>query len=298
MKDIQKGTTRIIKVIQVSVSFLLCILIIVLGSLTYSILRYSEVTAFQSQFNSATLLITMSAQGRIQRKVSAASLVDRLYSTAISPHMGSLPNFTLPDFEVTMEVLCTIAGLRYIAFSPLVTNATRLKWESYAAANVNLLHGPLSLNNSIDGSWTVANGIYNISSSNKRSREPTSNIMFPIWQVAPIAANSALVMYDQHSSSLSLNRATPSVGLQNNSIDTMLKLKGTVFTDFVFLIPDRMNTTRPSTIIYSPIQIGEAGVVGLFSGGFSWDEVLKGILPLDYKQIDCIVSTKTSKWRQ
>lgn len=229
----------------------------------------------------------MSVQGRISRKVSAGILVNHIYAAAINRDGDLLPNFTLPDYENTMNTLGGISGLRYLAFSPLVTNKTRNEWEEYAASHVNLLHGPSSLNTSTGGSWTVADGISNSSSTNIRVREPTSDLMFPVWQVAPMKLNSALVMMDSYSSG------------KNDmcgAIYRVLTFKQAVFTDFQFLVPDGPDTTRPSTIIYSPIQIGDASspVVGLFSGGFSWDDVLKGILPPEYKQVDCVVSTMKS----
>ena len=282
-----------IKLIQAGVCFLLCALIASLGSWFYLKLNNAEVSIFESQFYSATNSITNTVTQGIARKIKAASTVNNIFANAIDSGCGGvLPNFTLPGFETIMNDISDLAGLRLISFSPLVEPSTRKQWEQYAKENVGKLHGPAYLNVSTAGSWVVADGIFNITSrGNVRSTGyihgslyPT--YLFPVWQTAPMKDNARAVMLDPHGL----------VGVRIKTIDKMIATKQTIFSDIITLYVDAGHL-RPSTITYGPILSLKAGnpVVGLFCGAFSWDDVLKGILPEKF-EIDCVITTKTSKF--
>ena len=52
------------------------------------------------------------------------------------------------------------------------------------------------------------------------------------------------------------------------------------------------------TIVFRPIiSIADGNpIVGMFSGGFSWDIMLSGILHSNYKQVRCVVTSYESKF--
>lgn len=282
------------KKIQACVTLLLVIFIVALGSLTFLVLRNSELGSFENSFESAAIFLSKGVGDAIDRQTRSGSHVNHLFATAMSRgYSGLLPNFTMPDYEETVDVIGGIAGLRYVAFSPLVTASSRHAWETYAALNADLLGGPPSLTTSTAGSWTIANGICDFGSTGYPLNEkcypaPSSNssTYFPIWQVAPIDQNVALVMVDVYS--LYAGRAT-------SVIDQAIKYRKPHFTDFETLVQDVAGVDRPSTVMYTPISSNEVGnaVVGLLSGGFSWDDFLSGVLPDEYEKIDCVVSSKT-----
>ena len=116
--------------------------------------------------------------------------------------------------------------------------------------------------------------IFNVTSGFERSRDtdyigesnPYPRLMFPIWQVAPIAYNSDLIMSDSHAIKFEHRQ---------DFIDKALISRGAAFTGFVHLIPVFRrygpSYSRPSTIIFFPtISIVDGNpILGMLSGGFS-----------------------------
>ena len=274
-----------LNVIKIAIFFSLCSMIVSFGPMTYLLLHNAEVSRYTTTFRSISHLMSNSIADSIQSKIEAGNFVDSMFAGAIdSDKKQTLPNFTMLNFENTIKELVEVANCRYITFAPLVDNTTRNGWEAYAAKNVHLLNGPPSLTRSINGSWVVADGINNLSSEFVRSRD-TGYVgessqyprwMFPIWQVAPIAYNSDLIMTDSHAIKFEHRQ---------DSIDKALTSRGAVFTGFVHLIPDFRrygpSYSRPSTIVFRPIiSIADGNpIVGMFSGGFSWDVTLAGDQP-------------------
>lgn len=279
-----------IKWLQAGLCLLLCALICVLGFWFYTAIRNEEISKFKSQFLSASTSIKKSVTEGFERKVSAASLVNHIYSNAIANDYGGIfPNLTIPGFENTMHEISSMSGLRLMSFSPLITAETRPSWEAYAATHVHLLRGPSYLNTSTNGSWVVADGIFTVVNRKKvkcgsyipDSLYPTA--LFPIWQTAPIALTGRIIMLEPHG--LDPNRM--------KTIDAMITTKKVAFSDMVQLVSDGP-VPRPSTLMIGPIKSleGDTPVVGYMAGGFSWDDVLSGTLSMNY-DMDCVISTST-----
>ena len=273
---------------QAGLCLSLCALIAVLGFWFYFALRDEEISKFKSQYTFAAASIMKSVTEGFERKVSAASLINHMYSNANANGCGGiLPNFTLPGYEETMHEISRMSGLRTISFSPLVTANTRHSWETYATENVYRLNGPSFLNKSTNKSWVVADGIFTVvnhtqvkSDGNiKHSLYPT--YLFPIWQIYPIAILAKLIMLDPHG-------LDPT---RTKTIDTMIASKEVVFSEIVQLVSD-VDGFRPSTLIFGPIQTldNNQSVIGYVAGGFSWDDVLRGTLSNNYN-IVCVIST-------
>ena len=277
---------------QAGLCFVLCALIAVLGSLAYFETKEAEIFLFRSQFKSASLTLTESITGGLLRKSMAASLVSDMFSHGHDKSTSqNFPNFTLPGFESSMNQVCDLSGFRFLAYSPLVTDVTRAGWEEYARKNVGLLEGPPSLTTSTNGSFTVADGMVNITTRGKakhsgyisQSKYPTW--FFPVWQVAPVLENHHAVMYDPHAFS----------GSRLLTIDKALDAGAGRFTDIVHLVLDGHKS--PATIHVLPVKGRTVGnpIVGLITGGFTWVDILQGILPHNYEVI-CVLKTKTSEY--
>ena len=274
---------------QAGLCFVLCALIATLGSLAYFETKQSEIYLFRSQFRSVALSISESISGGLARKSIAAHLVSSMYTNGPNKSAsGSFPNFTLPGYETTVNQVCDLSGFRFIAYSPLVTNVTRAGFEEYARKNAAFLEGPSYLTKSVNGSLTVADGLSNITSTGKKkhsgyikeSTHPTW--YFPIWQAAPILSQYPIVMYDPHAFK----------GSRLTTIDKAIKAKEAQFTDTIHLIID--GEQIPATMLIHPISGNDGNILGMISGGFTWSEILSGILPYA-SQVHCVLSTATSK---
>ena len=281
-----------IQLTQAGLCFVLCALIAVLGSLAYFETKAAEMFLFRSQFKSASLTMTESITGGLLRKSLAISLVSDIFSHSHDKSTSqNFPNFTLPGYESSMNQVCGLAGLKFIAFSPLVTDVTRAGWEEYARKNVGLLEGPPSLTTSTNGSFTVADGIVNITTKGKVkhsgyiSQSKYPKWYFPVWQVAPVLENHQVVMYDPHALS----------GSRLSTIDKAIEAGTGRFTDIVHLVVD--GRPGPATLHVLPIKSRALGnpIIGLIFGGFTWVEILQGILPHNYEVV-CVLKTTTSKY--
>ena len=300
IKEKKLVVDRRLKFITIAIFFLLCSMIVSLGPLIYLVLHNAEIKRLNGVFRSISHLMSSSISGSIQRKISAGDFVSSMVAGEVEADKNQVfPNFTIANFENTINKLVEVENCRFITFAPLVDNKTRRGWEAYAAKNVHLLNGPPSLSTSINGSWVVANGIYNLSSEFVRSYDtgymgesiPHPYWMFPIWQVAPIAQNSDLIMADSHAITF---------GRRQDSVNKALTSRKAVFTGLVDLLPDIRiyGHPRPSSIIYSPIiSIADGNpIVGMFSGGFSWDVMLSNILHSKYGPIHCVVKSYDRKF--
>ena len=265
-----------IALLQFSVYFLLCSLIAGIGSATFLYIRNTEYAALSTQFAASCLLIQQEIFDDVKKKGFAAEVANNVFANADNlGYGGTFPNMTLPGYESIIVSLSQLASLRFAHICPLVTNVTRAGWEKYAADNVALLKGPVSLTvPTATNPWVVASGIVNRTSSGKvRASGYVAGslypkILFPIWQTAPIKSGANFVMVDVHSLG----------GARTRAIDIVLSTKKKTYTDLVIFARDT-NAIRPSTLLYSPIisMKGDSEIIAMFSGAFTWDIMLAGI---------------------
>ena len=256
-----------------------------LGFLTYSKLNATQLMDFQNFYTTAVSNVEGNLQESLQRQLVATSLMRNIFGTAIAGgYAGSLPNVTLPGFDVIMNDIGTLAGLGAITFSPLVTNSTRHQWEAYAISHASLL-------NSTDpeDTWKVTDGIGNISAvpyiynSGLNSNSPEPSWLFPYWQVtSPYYEN--MIMLDPRSGSSNVRVA----------INHVITSKQSALSDVekMFTLEDAQNA-RPSSILFSAINGFEAGnpIIGLFSAQFFWDEIIQ--VSQGEQLMDCVITTPT-----
>ena len=281
--------------LRIGIVVLLCALIAGLGAGSYTLLSNVESRHFRNQFESLTSNIASSLDASLAAKITAASLVNNMYRTAISNgYVGAAPNITLPGYESMMNDVIKMAALRSLQFAPLVKASQRKQWESYATSHLYLLNGPQSLNHSTDGSWTVKDGIFNFSPDRSKKVSAISNVvgsthpdwLFPLWQIAPIMSNAAVVMLDVHEE-------------QSTVVDTVIATMRPAVTDAFQLSQDGSNL-RPSSIMYSPVRSPLSGdnnrLIGLSASVFTWDQMFANAIPPSFGRVYCVVTTKSQQF--
>ena len=115
-----------------------------------------------------------------------------------------------------------------------------------------------------------------------------SNIMVPVWQIAPYAGNERAVMFNLHSE---INRM--------HALDNMMKYGVTSLTAILQLVQDK-DDIRPSAILFYPVfdsfdKNTSKVPVGSISLVFSWDTFLADVLPDYIKGLVCVLSASTGQ---
>ena len=259
----------------------------------YSETRLSsqEQKTFYNIFLSEASTIHYHVLGSFATKYTSSLMVSNIFATAIqNGYAGASPNITLPGFDAIMGNIGTIASLGTMTFSPLVTNITRHQWESFARANVGHLNGPAYLNTSSGTRWVVADGIGNqtalphVYNSGFVSHSPEPTWLFPYWQATSYAEGE--FMLDPRSGPSAVKEAI------NRVITTKKGTLSDIITSYGAL---ENGMPRPSSVLFSPIIGLQSGspIVGLFSGQFYWEDVLKTSMS---QRMDCVISSPTSKF--
>eukprot|EP01041_Mallomonas_annulata_P015833 gene15833-33388_t len=290
-KDSSKKSSKL-NALRILLILLSTCLVAGLGTTSFFLLRSNETKNFNDVYYSSSALIASRIERNLERKLQAATVIDNIFSYAVMDgYIGKPPNITLPGFDDIMMSICALSTARGISVSPLVTQDNRHKWEAYATSHVDLLEGPSYLKQRVNGSWIVADGVYNktnggkllhSNSYNSASRYPL--VMMPIWQVAPMASSAKAIMYDVHSS-----------GSRMRATDDILDTKQGRFTDIIQLVEDG-NQLRPSTVLLSPITAQDKNntIIAISSVLLSWDDALQEALPSHISGIQCVLSTSTS----
>jgi class 3 adenylate cyclase len=209
------------------------------------------------------------------------------------------PNATMPDFQEIADGQLRLANGRALSFNPIITqDVNRLGWEAHAEESAWILGAPLLVEPEPGTEWpdnrTVAFGIY--------SRDPETKdviydpgyapasvypaVMVPVWQIAPIVTNEKAVMFNLHSEP---NRM--------KALDDMLTYQVDTLTAILQLVQD--SELRPSSILFAPVYDEFNGdtdaldkeVVGSVSVVFSWDDMLRKILPNYIKGMICVLKS-------
>ena len=129
--------------------------------------------------------------------------------------------YSINGFDEFVNQEISLASVRSISISPIITPATRSDFEQYAKNNVDLLKGNLSVLGPIvnGGISHKVNGVISPYPAN------ASNAFFvPISQISPIASNQASVMYDLYSDPIF-----------TSTIDRALQTKRPAMTDIIQL---------------------------------------------------------------
>lgn len=258
-----------------------------LGCLSYTLFRAVEERLFESQFLSSSKDITANFESNIARTGSSAFQLGQIYSYQFA-NSTQWPQVTLNGFEAISASFLGRLNLRGISFLPLVIpNVTQASFESYAYSQV--------LNNKVDSSSLilkrtnfnftsgcyVKDGTKNVKDLGISNGVNFANMSFPVWQIAPIAANAAAVMYNIHSEPV-----------RRKAIDYTVATNAIAITDVIQLVQDA--SFRPAALLFSPVlDVNDGDLLGLVSVVINWDSFLVNILPDYIVGLDVVMRTET-----
>ena len=276
-------------IIRLGMYFLLGCLISGIGVVSFTLLKSSETNNFNYIFESSINQISVTTNRKLNANVLAGDVARNLYANLINAGcVGTTPNITLPGYDAIMIPLSDLSSSRTISFFPIIKSTTRNEWEAYAKQHVNELNGPSQLTTSINGSWTVKDGIYSKATNGKKIRSPGNSptspypdILTPLWQVTNISVNYVSIMYDTHSDKIRMI-----------ALDQAITTKKPTHTDLVQLQIDK--NLRPSTVLYEPIvSVKDSSVLGFIAITLTWDDIFQDVLPSFVSGFYCVLSTSS-----
>jgi hypothetical protein len=170
----------------------------------------------------------------------------------------------------------------------------RLRYEAWTKTNIVNLGTNVTATLQKINATNFKTGIYNKTAyGNFRTNLPIpfadprfQNLLFPVWQIAPIGPNAGAVFHDPHAT----------VGSRFHTVEAALAAGGGGFTDVIQLLQDAY--PRPSSILYAPLYTlpPNRRLMGFCAAIFSWDTALQNALPSYLKRIDLVLTTKTTVW--
>lgn len=289
----------------------------VVASLTYVYVRRSETQTFTNQYYDSVAKVREAFQAGLDSIHDVAETFSAVYTSRYGNKVYDppiWPNATMPDFQDIGKGQLELANGRALSFNPIITqDVNRLGWEAHAAESAWILGAPQLVEPEPGLEWpdnrTVEFGIY--------SRDPVTkdviydpgymplsvypDVMVPVWQIAPIVTNEKAVMFNLHSEP---NRM--------KALDDMLQYRVDTLTAILQLVQD--SELRPSSIFFAPVydkfkeEQGDVvvngtaatssslpenvrNVVGSISVVFSWDDMLRKILPNYIKGMVCVLKS-------
>lgn len=288
------------------------------ATFTGTYISADETSNFELEYNASVSQVAEGFQHGIDTKHDIAksfgATITSRYGDAARRAEGRgplWPNVTIPDFRELSEGMLRISGGRALSFNPIVREGVdRWHWEAHAVENEWTL-------GKLDFPWDsgVSFGIYSRDTDGQVIYDPGyspesppqfQDVMVPVWQITPIETNEKAVMFNLHSET---NR--------REALDHMLEHKVPVLTAILQLVQD--DDTRPSSILFYPVfdtfkskqndlnknendereDFGsvneEQKVVGSISIVFSWDNLLKRLLPDYIKGMVCVLQSSTGQ---
>ncbi|KAL3805981.1 hypothetical protein ACHAW5_006588 [Stephanodiscus triporus] len=261
--------------------------------------KTDENANFEMQYNDSVVKVGEQFQYRLDVKRDSIMTFSYMITSRYGP-LGVWPNVTIPDFQEQTDGILRIANGRALSFNPIITqDVNRLEWEAHATESAWILGGEDSIlvvpdpNATWPDNRTVSFGIYSRDADMNVIYDPGydpdsedySDVMVPVWQIAPFAGNERAVMFNLHSE---INRM--------QALDNMMTYGVPSLTAILQLVQDKDNI-RPSAILFYPVfdAFGSNEVVGSVSLVFSWDTFLNSILPDYIKGMVCVLSASTGQ---
>ncbi|KAL3773406.1 hypothetical protein ACHAW5_008173 [Stephanodiscus triporus] len=254
---------------------------------------------FEMQYTDSVEKVGEQFQYRLDVKRDSLMTLSYMITSRYGP-LGVWPNVTIPDFQEQTDGILRIANGRALSFNPIITqDVNRLEWEAHATESAWILGGEDSIlvvpdpNATWPDNRTVSFGIYSRDADMNVIYDPGydpdsedySDVMVPVWQIAPFAGNERAVMFNLHSE---INRM--------QALDNMMTYGVPSLTAILQLVQDK-DFIRPSAILFYPVfdAFGSTEVVGSVSLVFSWDTFFSSILPDYIKGVVCVLSASTGQ---
>ncbi|KAL3826798.1 hypothetical protein ACHAXA_000624 [Cyclostephanos tholiformis] len=261
--------------------------------------RSDEEDNFEMQYDDSVAKVGEAFQYRLSVKRDSIMTFSSMITSRYG-QLGTWPNVTIPNFKEQTEGLLDIALGKAVSFNPIITqDVDRLQWEAYATESAYILGGE---NSSLivpdpNATWpdnrTVSFGIYRRDADKNIIYDPGydleskhySDVMVPVWQIAPFELNERAVMFNLHSE---INRM--------QALDNMMMHAVPSLTAILQLVQDK-DVTRPAAILFYPVldAFGSRKVVGSVSLVFYWESFLASILPGYIKGMVCVLSASTNQ---
>ncbi|KAL7505956.1 hypothetical protein ACHAXN_003317 [Cyclotella atomus] len=272
----------------------------VVATLTYVFVHRSEQNTFVNQYRDSVAKVAEAFQQGLDSKHNVAESFSAIYTSRYGNAVYDppiWPNATMPDFQEIAKGQLKLANGRALSFNPIITqDVDRLGWEAHATESAWILEAPQLVEPEEGTEWpdnrTVEFGIYSRDPETKDviydpGYAPASvypSVMVPVWQIAPIVTNEKAVMFNLHSEP---NRM--------KALDDMLTYRVETLTAILQLVQD--SELRPSSIMFAPVwdelndevELIEKNVVGSVSVVFSWDDLLRKVLPNYIKGMICVL---------
>eukprot|EP00804_Cyclotella_cryptica_P017565 CCRYP_006740-RA/>CCRYP_006740-RA protein AED:0.07 eAED:0.07 QI:230/0.5/0.33/1/0.5/0.33/3/959/627 len=298
----QKKEDRRVCVLRSAMIATLLSATVVVATLTFVFVHNGETQTFHNQYQDSVAKVAEAFQHGLDTKRNVAQTFSAIYTSrygnaAQNPPLW--PNATMPDFQQQAAAQLRLSDARALSFNPIITEGVdRLSWQEHATESAWILGAPNLVEPAPNTTWpdnrTVAFGIYARDAGTKEvisdpGYSPLSvfpAVMVPVWQIAPIETNEKAVMFNLHSEP---NRM--------RALDDMLSFNVVTLTAILQLVQDV--ELRPSAILFYPVFDAfndtvdpmEKKVVGSISVVFSWDDLLRSILPNYIKGMICVLKS-------
>ena len=284
-REIDKRKIRIKLIISATRLFLAITIIIVvsvIGSTSYKLLRSIEEKSFQDQYTSIHDVVSIRVNKDFTDLIGTSLTLANRYTTEFSSFQASQYLIDQTAFESQYAQLGQLSVARALSFNPMIVPGSSSAWESWAANEITSSSNSYDDGNKVNNQIKIfkkVNGVVLATSQNSDcSSDPNHNVYFPVWQIAPISSNTKAIMFDLHSE---YNRCKA----LNDVIDSL----DTAVTDIIQLVQDG-TLTRPSSIIFQPVIIN-GQLKGTTSVVFSWDSFFQDMIP---NSIDSLYLVLTS----
>lgn len=231
-----------------------------------------------------TALLSSSIQRGVLTKLTSGAEISKIYSSAFNKSQDIWPNVTLTGFNEIMQSEITLSQSRAVSFNPIVSLASKKAFDRYAIDAEYLNRGYDS--KLVD--WPISKGIYSKNANGMKITASGMNtsaypaVLVPVWQIYPMAGNMKAVMYDLHSEAYRMQ-----------ALDHVMATGEQVMTDVLQLVQDSA-VSRPSTILFTPVYTAAGDIIGTTSVVFSWDDVIREILPSYVSGIVLVMQTSST----
>ena len=248
------------------------------------VLLYDQETALaKKQYHDSCVIVQETITYRLNEMLHTGRLIAESY---INMHMGRnmWPNATIRGFEMFDKAE---VNARAVSFNPVVYDEDRASWERYAIENYDLLHASLYDDNlllGVNNTWRLHDGIFETGNSpGSRKRSSRKTLYVPVWQIAPLHDNFRAINFDLFSETK-----------RHLALEHVIDQGDATLTAFVHLVQDSsIGKDRPSSILFYPVKadFNPKRINGTTSVVFSWDDLLKNVLPSFVSGIQIVIRT-------
>jgi hypothetical protein len=198
----------------------------------------------------------------------------------------SWPNVTFPSYEAVAADVRSVTGAKFVATTPLVTDATKLGWESYSVDNQGWIEeGLLQSGVANPDPQDIPVQIYELKDGQALSSE--NGPFAPTWQVSTPSEETGVVNFNL----LSSTSFASAFNLAFENEEALLS--GTFDASEIFSL-SRSDNASPEAVLVQPmvddVSSDSSQVVGAVTAVLAWDNFFTGLLHESVTGIVCVVT--------